>query len=322
MSLGGHLWTLRPWLAHQLRPLRAPASVPWTALIDEPGLGPLRLHGHLSAPPGATSLLLIVHGLGGDADAPYVLSAATTAVRDGLAVLRFNLRGAGHDCGDFYNAGLTADLRAALASPALAAFDRVFVLGYSLGGHLTLRYGTEAVDPRVRALVAVCPPLDLDLSATWFDGPAATLYRRHVLAGLKAMYASVLAHRVRLSHGARPLPTLVQARRIDRLRAWDDHVIAPRFGFTSAEHYYAETSVGPRLRLLAVPALLVAATGDPMVHADTLRPSLARAHPLLDVRWTEIGGHVGFPRSLDLGLGGETGLDAQILRWVRKVGAS
>jgi len=323
MALGGHLWTLRPWLAHQLRPLRAPASVPWTTVVHDPELGDVRLRGLLSAPAGARALVVIVHGLGGDAAAPYAIAAAAAAVRDGLAVLRLNLRGAGHDCDDFYNAGLTADLRAALASPELAGYPRLFVLGYSLGGHLTLRYGTEGVDPRVRALVAVCPPIDLDLGAAAFDLPATSIYRRHVLADLKTMYASVVAHRARRGrHQARPLPPLALARRIDRIRTWDDHIIAPRFGFTSAEHYYAETSVGPRLHRLAVPALVIAATDDPMVQDHTTRPWLSRAHPLLDVRWMTTGGHVGFPPTLDLGLGGETGLDPQILRWMRKVGAS
>jgi predicted alpha/beta-fold hydrolase len=97
--------------------------------------------------------------------------------------------------------------------------------------------------------------------------------------------------------------------------------VAPRYGFRSAEHYYAEASVAPRLGSLARPALLVAALDDPMIPPEVLRPALSQEYPLLDVRWLEQGGHVGFPDTIDLGLGGELGLEAQALRWLRKAGA-
>ena len=83
---------------------------------------------------------LVVHGLGSEIDAPYVVAAAQAAEARGLSCLRLYLRGADRKGEDFYHAGLTADLHAALASPTLASYDRVFVLGYSLGGHVTLRY--------------------------------------------------------------------------------------------------------------------------------------------------------------------------------------
>jgi hypothetical protein len=49
-----------------------------------------------------------------------------------------------------------------------------------------------------------------------------------------------------------------------------------------------------------------------------VRPALSLDHPLLDVRWVDEGGHVGFPASFDLGLGGDTGLEPQVLRWLRR----
>ena len=146
--------------------------------------------------------------------------------------------------------------------------------------------------------------------------PERWIYRRHVLSGLKAMYAAVVRRR---PGGA--LPSLAVARAIDRIRAWDDCIVAPRFGFRSAEHYYAEVSVAHRLACLVRPALLVAATFDPMIPPETVRPALAGEHALLDVRWIHEGGHVGFPASFDLGLGGETGLEPQVVRWLRKAGA-
>jgi hypothetical protein len=47
-----------------------------------------------------------------------------------------------------------------------------------------------------------------------------------------------------------------------------------------------------------------------------VRPALGAELPLLDVRWLERGGHVGFPGALDLGQAAPLGLAPQVLRWL------
>jgi predicted alpha/beta-fold hydrolase len=310
----GHLWTIRPWLVHELKPTSPPPCVAWTTVLSDDRRGQVRLHGRLARRDGARELLIIVHGLGGSSAAYYTVAAARAAERAGMDSLRVDLRGAPLDGEDLYNAALTADLRAAVSSEALAAYDALYLLGYSLGGHLALRYATEQIDPRVRSVAAVCPPVDLDRAATAIDARERWVYRRHVLSGLKAAYAALVARRPEPG-----LPSLSEARAIDRLRSWDDRIVARRFGFRSAEHYYADASVAPRLGALARPALLVAATDDPMIPPNAVRPALAGTHERLDVRWID-GGHVGFPPRVDLGLPGETGLEAQVVTWLREAG--
>ena len=115
----------------------------------------------------------------------------------------------------------------------------------------------------------------------------------------------------------RPVPTPpAQARRIRTLRAWDDAVVAPRHGFTSAQDYYDKVSVGPRLGKLALRSLLVASEHDPMVPLNTLRPWLDRASPSLEVQVVPDGGHVGFPAGLDLDEDAPPGLENQVIGWL------
>jgi uncharacterized protein len=300
-ALRGHLWTIAPLVRHELGAARAalrreaPAeSSPWSVTVDDPTVGPVRLHGRLSGPAESDALLVIVHGLGGDAESHYVHLALAAARRAGVRTLRLNLRGAGGEAGDYYHAGLGSDLGAALASPELARHRHVYVLGYSIGGHVTLRHATSgAIDPRLRAVAAICPPLDLDLSCRAIDAPSKWVYRRHVLRGLKRMLADVGARRQ--LHVA---PAAVAA--VTTLREWDRLVVAPRWGFSSAEHYYEEASVGPRLGDLAVPALVIESELDPMVLAETVRPSLASAPAHLEARWYDDAGHVGFPPGVDV----------------------
>ncbi|HXT22886.1 MAG TPA: alpha/beta fold hydrolase [Thermoanaerobaculia bacterium] len=310
----GHFWTVVPRLrlrraATQLR------DAPWRGVVVDPARGAIPLGGWFW--PGNTHDLLVVllHGLGGSAASPYVTATAAACQAAGLPTLRLGLRGSDGKAGDFYHAGLTADLAAALASPELAAFSQVLVVGFSLGGHVALRYATETHDQRLTAVAAVCAPLELGIAQRSFDRRvlAAWPYRVYILGRLKRLYAEIA------THGAVPTP-VAQVHRVRTLRDFDRLTVAPRFGFTSPEDYYTRASVGPRLRQLSVPAMLVASPRDPMVPEACIAAAAAAAGDALEVRWVR-GGHVGFPPGLDLGYDGARGLPGQLAAWARHAGA-
>jgi uncharacterized protein len=306
-ELSGHGWTIGVWLRYTLRPDVAPASVPWSVVAEDPKIGPVRLTGRIRHE-SSTSLVMLVHGLGGDVDNAYMVAGAQAASAAGMSCLRLYLRGADRCGEDFYHAGLTADLHAALSSEEVARYERIFVIGYSLGGHVTLRFATDAPDPRVAAVAAVSPPLDLDLSSRAFDRSSCDIYRHNVLLGLKDIYQNVA--RRRPVH----LP-VAEVQRIKKIRDWDDRVVAPRYGFRDAEHYYKSVSVAPRLAELPLRSLLVFAKNDPMVPASAVAESAATCGPKAVVKWVDKGGHMAFPSKLDLACGGSLGLEGQIMSW-------
>jgi len=192
----------------------------------------------------------------------------------------------------------------------------VLLIGFSLGGHVALRYGTEPHDERLAAIAAVCAPLELQVAQRSFDRqvPTAWPYRVYILGRLKRLYAEIA------TRGAVPTP-VAQVNRVRTLREFDRLTVVPRFHFTSAEDYYERASVGPRLRQLSVPAMLVATPHDPMVPEASIAAAAATAGDALDVRWVHRGGHVGFPSSLDLGFDGERGLAGQLASWARRAAA-
>ena len=310
MGVGGHFWTLMPKMADALAPARAPVSEPWSVRLEDPSAGLITLTGRLRRPKGARGLLIVVHGLGGSCQSPYARRAARAAQAAGLACLRLNLRGADRRGDDFYHAALTKDLAAAIASDEAAGFGEIYVLGYSLGGHMALRYAALSPDRRLKAVAAVCAPLDLDACATSLDRPRVWPYRTYILKGLLSIYEAVAVRR------PVPIPA-AEARRIRGIREWDRLIVAPRHGFAGAEDYYARASAGPHLGGLAVPALMVASEEDPMVPAASLQPFLKPAPSSLTVRWVRRGGHVGFPGALNLGFPGSCGLEAQCLAFLR-----
>jgi predicted alpha/beta-fold hydrolase len=286
--LAGHWWTVRPELGERVRPVVAPAAVAWQTTLDDPRVGPVRLQGKLCEHPGATTLLLVVHGLGGSPDSPYCRRAAALAERRGWSSLRLALRGSTGDGEDLYHAGLGEDLARALRDPTLARYERVLVVGYSLGGHVVLWLGLEP-EPRVAAVAAVGSPLDLDRSCASIDRRRSWVYRRHVLRGLVSGYQAVAARR--------DVPTPVrEVARVRTLREWDRLTVVPRFGFADVGDYYRRASVGPRLSELRVPGLYVGMRYDPMVTEMTVVPSLRAAEgERLSVRWLDDGGHVAAP---------------------------
>ncbi|HEX4952100.1 MAG TPA: alpha/beta fold hydrolase [Thermoanaerobaculia bacterium] len=310
MALAGHLWTV----ASRFWPVPEPPEArPWRTQVIDPQVGEVPLTGLLRAEPGSTDLLIFVHGIGGCAEASYAKKVAGMAFAMGLSCLRINLRGSDRASNDFYHAGLSSDLAQVVASPDLAGFERIYCLGYSLGGHLALRYACETPDPRVQGVAAVCSPLDLAPAAAVIDRPASWPYRRYVLRNLLTIYRSVAERR--------PVPLPVEeAERFTLIRHWDDLVVSPRWGFIGASDYHARASVAPLLPHLAVPALLVAVDDDPMVPGEVVRPVVARRFEGLDVRWVDRGGHVGFPRDLDLGEDAPLGIEGQALGWLLRAG--
>lgn len=313
VGLHGHWHTVRPLLRQLVALAPPPPSRHWRTFLDDPVAGRVRLTGRLhEADPRAgrgDELLVVVHGLGGSHRSIYTAEAAHAALAAGVSCLRLNLRGADRKGTDYYHAGLTADLDAVLASPDLARFTKIYLLGYSVGGHLVLRYASERPDPRVRAVASNCAPVDLARGGAEIDKPKGAPYRTKVLGGLREIYAEVARRR--------PVPIPVEeAAKIRTLREWDERVIAPRHGFASADDYYARASVAPRLDRIAIPTLAVVAEQDPMVFVHTVRPHLEGRTNVRSV-FLSRGGHVGFPRDVDLGLGHVGDVEAQIVAWLR-----
>lgn len=311
-ALLGHLLTVGPFVAYGLRPPLAPPSVPFAVDVPDERHGKVPVRGRLSTA-GRRACIVAIHGLGGDATSPYLVAFARAAWDRGHDVLCMGMRGSDGDGDDVYHAGLHGDVAAVLASPALARYERLRLVGFSLGGHLALRAATSTPDPRLRAVAAIGSPLDLSLGQVAIDAPHRWPYRRHVLASLRDLAERAVA-RGRI---ATPLHAVARVR---TLRDWDERIVAPRFGFDGADAYYASESVAPHLAHLAVPGLYVGAAHDPMVPESTVRPALAGASASLDVRWLGPAGHIGFPAGLDLGERARRGFEPQLLSWLERTG--
>jgi len=311
------LRTLWPYARFALRPPKPPAPRAWSTELRDPDVGCVRLTGQLREADDADECVLIVHGLGGSTESHYVLHGTAVAARFGLSSLALALRGSDRRGEDFYNVALHADLAAAVGSPELSRYARLYVLGYSMGGYVALHFARHCTDPRLVAVATLCTPIDLKAAQVYIDSRRAWIYRHHCLQGLKSIYDAVVRANPERAPSANPR---VQA--VKTIWDWDDLAIAPRYGYASPEDYYEALTLRRHIGSFRVPALLVASREDPIIPPRTIEPFLdAACHPRehgLDVRWTARGGHVAFARDIDLGFGPEKGIEAQLFQWFRR----
>lgn len=305
----GHVATVSGFARGIFHPEIAPEGVPFLTTIEDATFGTISIRGHL-ANESAKTLVIIVHGMGGNITSAYAIRAANAAVAAGCAALRIDLRGASGDGDDIYHAGLGADLGQITRAPALAKFERIAIVGYSLGGHISLRHASDGPhDPRLCAVVAVCPPIDLDRGTMAIQRIDRRPYQEFVLRSLRKQLDEVRARHP----SAWPA---FDSEAIRTIREWDERVICARFGFESLETYYRDQSIGPRLSKVTIPTLLVIAERDPMIAFDTVEPWLETASEAITIVRKQSGGHVAFPRDVGLTTPLGSGMEREVIQWI------
>jgi hypothetical protein len=247
---------------------------------------------------------VLVHGLGGSTESAYLRRATRALFDAGHHVVGLDLRGAGMGAPRatrLYHAGIEPDVRAALEHIGRDPRVRdLWLIGFSLGGQVSLLSASvwgDAPPPGLRGVIAVCPPLDLAAASRRIEAPRARPYLRYVMRSLVGGAVALKQRRPEaLAASEREL------RGLRTIRAYDELVIAPMHGFSSADAYYAACSSGPRLGDVRIEAHVIAAEDDPMVPADTLKPWLDRASGSVNAIWSARGGHLGFVSRLGEGV--------------------
>jgi predicted alpha/beta-fold hydrolase len=270
--------------------------------FDDTRMGRVEISGVLHPGRSSKRLLVLVHGLGDDHDAPAVKEAAEVASGLGWATLRMSMRGADKSGQGFYFAG-EDDIAQAIASAPLAKYESIAIVGFSLGAHNALRYAAAKPDPRVKAIVAVSAPLDLEKFAASLD---ASPNIGAVMARVAAQYRPF--HDEMMKRGK--LQWLPNPDRIKGIRQLDNEVTGPIRGHKDAAAYWAAEAV--RLQDIKIPVAMVAGSGDPLVPI-----ALTRALATSNIEVFEVdGGHITMSPSMTMGQRGPDGLMMQALAWI------
>ncbi len=244
------------------------------------------------AGPSAGRVAVIAHGLEGSTDRAYVRGMARELVRRGWEVCAWNLRGCSGEPNRLlraYHSGATEDLDAVVRH-VLSSRQSVAVVGFSLGGNLTLRWlgeQAEDVDERIVAGVGISVPVDLASSAETMEAWSRRVY---MLRFLRSLGAKTVEKAQRFTDAPDP----GALRGMTSFREFDGHVTAPIHGYDSADDYWRRASALPVLTDIRVPTLLVNAQDDPFLASTCYPTDAAAVNPDFELLAPEFGGHVGF----------------------------
>jgi len=289
-----------PWIGGILQTLRAlrwpsTAALPpgerlWLPLPDGDALAAM-----LHLPPGSPRRppAMLVHGLTGTEDDPYLREAAAGLLRRGFPVLRLNLRGSAPSrprSSSHYHLGRAQDLADVLrALPQALTANGVMVAGWSLGGALVIellaRHPAAPGMPRLLAGAAVCPPLQPELAHAAID--ARPLLGRALLALYRQEVLAVAASDL-------PEPLRAAARAARSLTEFEATVTAPRFGYPSYAVFTEVNRPAAALPRLRIPTLLLMAADDPLVPPASLEGVAWDDCPAVLPLLASGGGHCGF----------------------------
>lgn len=281
---GGDLQTLRNSFVGKSDVLEPDERI--LAPIDVGAINVAVNHAASSSP--MSRALILVHGLGGGEDSSYMLSAARSFMACGYDIYRMNYRGVGPSAETSegpYSAGLTSDLRAVLRRVSGHAPGAVlYLMGFSLGGQLSLRMlGEGDVPSGLAACVTVSAPLDLATSQKKLERRRNHFYSRYVVNNMKADLAG-LAH-PKVSADPQSLGSVWD---------FDQHIIAPVFGFKDATDYYKRVSSFPLLGKITTPTMAIHAANDPWIPAEDYHRATWPKNAPAGAVITPSGGHVGF----------------------------
>ena len=287
---GGHVQTI----ASFLMPRRIDLPQPEERLIEvAPGVK-VRCWCYWQTNKSEAQTIIAVHGLEGSSESQYMLGVARNGLAAGMNVVLMNQRNCGgmdHCAPVLYNSSLSADVAAVARSIVDSErLSRFALIGFSMGGNLVLKCAGEwgANAPKeFKAVGAVCPALDLAVSADALHEPANRVYEWYFLLQL--------FRRMRLK--ARHFPghfDLSRLRGVTSLRLFDDRVTAYYCGFAGADDYYARAAAANVIDKVAVPALIIHAANDPFIR---IRPETRKkilANPNIKYVETADGGHCAF----------------------------
>ncbi len=238
----------------------------------------------------AGRLVIISHGLEGNSQRSYIKGMARMCLASNFDVLTWNYRGCSEEMNRelrFYHSGATDDVGVVVNHAIACGYTNITLIGFSLGGNLTLKYIGEQQPPKeVKKAVAFSVPLDLHSSCIQISRPSNRIYSERFLKSLKKKIITKAVFRKELDiKGIDAIASLIE---------FDDHFTAPIHGFKNAVDYYTQSSSLQFLTRITIPTLIINAQNDPFLSKECYPTATLHDHPFVRFESPAYGGHVGF----------------------------
>lgn len=242
-----------------------------------------------------TPLVILFHGLTGSYISPYIQGVMKELSSNGFNSVLMHFRGCATQenlLPRSYHSGETGDALEFIKSLHKEFPNtKLYGVGYSLGANMLLKLlGEEKEKSLLTKVVAVSPPMQLDVCARAMDRGLSKYYQHRLLQDLK--YA------LDKKYDAHDMQNLLNFKRSDikKLNSfykYDDAYTGPIHGFSSAAQYYEQCSSKQFLKGITTPTLIIHSKDDPFMTPEVI-PTKEELSENIELYITDQGGHVGF----------------------------
>ncbi len=243
---------------------------------------------------GSEKIVVVLHGLEGSSDRPYVKGMVKLFNANGWDGLAVNFRGCSGEpnrLAQSYHSGATHDLDAVIKEiTRQEKHQSIAIIGFSLGGNVTLKYlGEQAgnLNPLIKKAVAFSVPIHLESSSIALGKWYNAIYMKRFMNDLKEK----IKNREYVFKDLVDLSTVYRSR---TFADFDGAFTAPVHGFKNAVDYWTKSSSKQFLKDIPIPALLVNAKDDSFLSKECYPFEEAKALKNFYFHAPEKGGHVGF----------------------------
>ncbi len=244
---------------------------------------------------GSDVLVVLIHGLEGSSESKYMLSASKELNDAGYDTVSFNLRGCSGEDNRLlktYHSGKTEDVDYIISYLLENTnYAKMMIVGYSLGGNLTLKYLGEYADSipdRVIGGIGISVPIDLASSGRQMALLKNKIYMEEFL---KTLRLKALEKAYKFPEYQVDKDKLFKAK---IFKDFDALYTAPVFGFESPEDYWEKASSKPYIPKIKKPAYLISSLDDPFLSEECYPFDEASKMDNFYLLVTKYGGHVGF----------------------------
>lgn len=243
--------------------------------------------------PAANRVVIILHGLAGNSNRPYMKGMIRAFNSNGWDALAMNFRGCSEELNYYfrsYHGGATNDLDEVIRHVLkMKKYHSISLIGFSLGGNIVLKYlGEPRIVPhKVKAAVTVSVPCDLAGSLGKINRFRNFIYAKRFELKLK----SQLLSRIQKFPGQISKEEVEMCR---SLRDIDELYTSKAHGFKNAEDYYRRNSSLQFLSGINRPVLLINSRDDSFLCHSSYPEEIANGSEFLHLEIPQYGGHLGF----------------------------
>ena len=246
----------------------------------------------------STTLVIALHGLEGSSKSKYILSVINHLNSQNIDAVAVNFRGcSGEDNNHLhsYNSGKTDDVSLIINHILTKySYKKIVLLGYSMGGNITLKYlgETNQIPHEVKVAIAISVPCDLEGSSNSLSNWNNAIYMNRFLKTLKDKSLTKIA---KFPESNLDKSAILNAKNFED---FDNAVTAPLFGFKNAKDYWAQCSSKQFIPSIKTPTLVINAKDDSFLSKSCFPILEAENHKQLYLETPKYGGHVGFNTSI------------------------